>query len=67
MENKSTAHGLQLLQNRHLSVHPPINAVLGTCLLALAEATGGDAGVDALLPACVVEAVDRCRNRAISM
>lgn len=62
MESKLTPHGLQLLQNRHLSVHPPINAVLGTCLLAFAEATGGNVAGDALLPACVVEAVDSCKR-----
>lgn len=54
----ATAHAVQLRQDGQTGIHPPVNAVLCTCLLGLIKSTGGDLAGDALLPAHFVQVVD---------
>lgn len=59
----SPTQNIQVLQDGHLSVEPPLNAVLGACLLVPIEGTGGDRfAADALLEADVVQLVDSYRR-----
>jgi hypothetical protein len=55
----STAQDIQVLQDGHLGVEPPLNAVLGACLLGPVEGAGGDGlAADALGEADIVQGVD---------
>lgn len=55
----AAAQDIQVLQDRHLGVEPPLNAVLGACLLGSVESAGGDGlAADALGEANVVQLVD---------
>jgi hypothetical protein len=53
------AHILQLGNDRSLRIHPPLNTVLSTSLLAPIQSAGGNrAAGNALLKADVAELVD---------
>lgn len=55
----ATAQNLQMLQDRHLGVEPPLNAVLGASLLVPVEGAGGDGlATDALAEADIVQLMD---------
>lgn len=59
MNLMAAAQDIQVLQDGHLGVEPPLNAVLGACLLGAVEGTGGDGlAADALGEADVVQGVD---------
>jgi len=55
----ATTQDIQVLQDGHLGVEPPLNAVLGTCLLSSVEGAGGNGlAADALGEAHVVQGMD---------
>lgn len=55
----STAQNIEVLQDGHLSVEPPLNAVLSARLLVPVEGAGCDGlAADALAEADIVQLVD---------
>src|SRR5690625_1668595 len=52
------SHLFQMLQNRKVGIHPPINTILCAGLFTSVHRSGGDLSGDAFLPAHICELVN---------